>query len=144
MASNKKLGNRYENKVANYLAEKGFWVHILQQNKSGQPADLIVVNKKGIAFLIDCKECSTQGFYLSRLEENQDLAMTKFREVSGNTGWFAIGFKNIDYMVSHLDLKAIKDMGYTKLLQPNLKKGTITLEMWAEIYVDYSGKQVDL
>ena len=50
--SNKKLGNKFENEFADILADEfGFWVHLLNQNKSGQPADIIAVkNIKSFLF----------------------------------------------------------------------------------------------
>ena len=138
MMSNKKLGNALEKQVAEYLADNGYWVHLLQQNKSGQPADLIAVNMKGVAFLIDCKACTTQGFKISRVEENQHLAMKKFYEKTGLYGWFAIGVKNVTYMMPYLDVYALNKEGVDKVSQPALKQNLAPLKQWAEIYVDYS------
>lgn len=138
--SNKKIGNDYERWLAEELSKNHFWVHLLQQNKNGQPADMIAINRKGEAFLIDCKACTTVGFELSRMEENQDLAMMKLYEITGHTGWFAIGFKNITYMVPHIDIRKLKEDGVKKLKQPNLKSGALPLKWWIETY-DRDGKE---
>ena len=42
--NNKTSGNRFEQDFANLLAEHGFWAHVMQQNKAGQPADIIARN----------------------------------------------------------------------------------------------------
>lgn len=87
--SNKSIGNQFEQDLARLLADAGFWVHVLQQNKAGQPADLIVA-KGRYATLIDCKVISTEkGFPLSRVEENQKLAMASFYKRTGTPCWFA-------------------------------------------------------
>lgn len=71
------------------LANAGFWVHVVQQNKAGQPADLIVA-KGRYTTLIDCKVISTDaGFPLSRVEENQKLSMASFYKHTGTPCWFA-------------------------------------------------------
>lgn len=98
--SNKKLGNRLENDIADLLAEKGFWVHLMQQNSDGQPADIIAVRNTN-AYLIDAKACATgKGFVLSRMEENQLLSMTRWAECGNGTGWFALGTETGIYMLS--------------------------------------------
>lgn len=87
--SNKKLGNDFEAQFCEILFEKGFWCHNLAQNQAGQPADVIAV-RNGKAYLIDCKVCSNRGFALSRMEENQDLAMEHWKGCGNGEGWFAI------------------------------------------------------
>lgn len=87
--SNKSNGSRFEQELAEHLSNSGAWVHVLQQNKAGQPADLIVISR-GHRALIDCKVISGHyGFKMSRIEENQRLAMTRFYERTGSPGWFA-------------------------------------------------------
>jgi Holliday junction resolvase len=99
--SNKKLGNDFESEFCERLFEKGFWVHNMAQNVSGQPADVIAV-KSGRAFLIDCKVCSRGKFPLERMEENQDLSMTLWEKCGNGDGWFALllGGGEI-YMIPH-------------------------------------------
>ena len=81
---NRTNGGRFEQELAIILAKAGFWVHVLQQNKAGQPADLIVM-KGYFAALIDCKVISDDsGFPLRRVEENQRCAMKSFSE---KTNW---------------------------------------------------------
>lgn len=90
--SNKSSGNRFEQEFAEFLDSNGFWCHVLQQNKSGQPADIIAV-KGNYHCLIDCKEVSTdRGFVLTRAEENQRLAMKKFADRGNHICWFAVKY----------------------------------------------------
>lgn len=98
--SNRKLGNSFEREVADLLYDSGFWVHLLCQNQDGQPADIIAVKNKR-AYLIDCKVCSTKnGFALSRLEENQILAMKLWESCGNGSGWFALKFDEKIIMIS--------------------------------------------
>ena len=52
--SNKSIGTAFEREFAGLLAEKGFWVHRLQDNQNGQPFDIIAV-KNGRAYAFDAK-----------------------------------------------------------------------------------------
>lgn len=123
--TNKKLGNDFEEEFCEILAKNRFWCHIFAQNKAGQPADVIAV-KNGHAYLIDCKVCGDRGFALSRMEENQDCAMTLWKRCGNGEGWFAMHLPTGDiYMVPHyvvkekssiksyLTLKDITNWGYT-------------------------------
>ena len=105
--SNKKSGNQFETELCEILSMYGFWSHNLSQNASGQPADVIAV-RDGRAYLIDCKVCSTdKGFALSRVEENQEMAMSLWNECGNGQGWFAMKLPTGDiFMVPHFAVKA--------------------------------------
>lgn len=104
--TNKKLGNDFESELCELLSSQGFWAHNFAQNQDGQPADVIAVKNKK-AYLIDCKVCSTRkGFDLSRMEENQELAMTLWKECGNGDGWFAILLAGIVYMIPHFTIEA--------------------------------------
>lgn len=107
--SNKQVGNSFETELCEILAAYGFWCHNFSQNAAGQPADVIAA-RNGKAYLIDCKVCSTsEGFALSRMEENQDLAMALWDECGNGQGWFAIKLPTDDiYMLPHFVIKAWK------------------------------------
>lgn len=87
--SNRAVGNAFEQELSELLYAYGFWVHRLTQDSAGQPADVIAVRNK-TAYLIDCKDCSTKGFDLRRVEENQITAMQLWDECGNGQGWFAI------------------------------------------------------
>ena len=105
--SNKKLGNSFEMELCEILSSKGFWVHPMTQDNSGQPADIIAVRNK-TSYLIDAKVCSLNRFLLSRVEENQDLAMRLWHDCGNGTGWFALRMDYGDeiYMLSYYVIKA--------------------------------------
>lgn len=84
MKSNKKTGTDFEQEVCQLLSEQGYWVHNFANRANGQPVDIIAA-RMGRAMIIDAKVCSSGYFDVSRLEENQELAMRK---------WFAC--KNFD------------------------------------------------
>ena len=104
--TNKKLGNDFEQDLCETLYMYGFWTHNMAMNKAGQPADVIAVRNK-TAYLIDAKVCSSRGFALSRMEENQDLAMELWEECGNGQGWFAIKLPTDEiYMIPHVCIKA--------------------------------------
>lgn len=108
-ASNKALGNSFEQELCEKLSGYGFWCHNLAMNKAGQPADIIAVWNK-IAYLIDAKVCSCRGFALSRMEENQDLSMELWEECGNGQGWFALKIPTGEiYMIPHICIKAYKN-----------------------------------
>lgn len=107
--NNKKLGNDFEAELCEMLSFHGFWCHNLAVKKEGQPADVFAA-RNGKAYLIDCKVCSTKkGFALSRKEENQELAMTLWKECGNGEGWFAILLAGIVYMIPHFTINALSN-----------------------------------
>ena len=108
--NNKTLGNNFEIELCEKLSEYGFWVHPLNMNKAGQPADIIAVKNK-LAYLIDAKVCSSRGFALSRVEENQELAMGFWNECGNGQGWFALKVPTGEiYMIPHFCIQAHKHL----------------------------------
>ena len=106
--TNKKLGNDFEQELCEKLSEYGFWVHNLAMNKAGQPADIIAVKNKK-AYLIDAKVCSSRGFALSRVEDNQELAMDLWNERGNGQAWFALQVPTGEiYMIPHICILAFK------------------------------------
>ena len=106
--SNKKIGNDFEQELCEILASHGFWTHNMAMNKAGQPADIIAVRNK-VAYLIDAKVCSSRGFALSRMEENQELAMELWSSCGNGQGWFAIKIPTDEiYMIPHICIQAYK------------------------------------
>ena len=106
--NNKTLGNNFEQELCEKLSEYGFWVHNLAMNKAGQPSDIIAVRNKK-AYLIDAKVCSNKGFALSRVEENQEWAMSLWNDRGNGQGWFAIKTPDDEiYMLPHICIQALK------------------------------------
>ena len=121
MASNRKVGNNFEQDLCEILFGHGFWTNNLAQNQAGQTADVIAVRNRQ-SYLIDCKVCSTnKGFDLNRMEDNQDLSMTLWQECGNGEGWFAILLAGQIYMIPHTVIKA-----YSKL-QSYLSPSEISL-----------------
>lgn len=115
--SNRKIGNSFEQEFAEFLSAHGFWTHVIAQRSEGQPADIIAVKNKK-AYLIDCKVCSTdKGFNLSRMEENQDLAMELWKDCGNGEGWFAVKLSDQVYMIPHFTMKACRNQQST--MTPN-------------------------
>lgn len=106
--NNRTMGNSFEIELCEILSSYGFWVHPMRQDNSGQPADIIAVRNK-VSYLIDAKVCSDNKFPLSRVEENQDLAMDLWKECGNGLGWFALKTDYGVYMLSHYCIKAYKN-----------------------------------
>ena len=119
---NKDIGNRFEEDLADALFGQGFWVHRLQQNSAGQPADIIAVKNRN-PFLIDCKECSNDKFPLSRIESNQFLAMALWKESGNGEGWFALRVRKEEvYMIDFRTLLSklnenVKTLNYEQIVE---------------------------
>lgn len=111
MWNNKKEGSRFEREFAEILASHGFWVHRFQDNKNGQPCD-VVASRNGHTYLFDCKDCKCDRFKLSRMEENQLNAMHLFEMAGNSRGKFAIQFPEGEIvLVDYWELKALRDGG---------------------------------
>ena len=129
--NNKTLGNNFEAELCEKLSEYGYWVHNLAMNKAGQPADIIAVRNK-VAYLIDAKVCSSKGFALSRIEENQELSMTLWEESGNGQGWFAIKTPTDEiYMLSHICIQGYKRFQSTLSLSEIYQLGK-PLGKWVE------------
>ena len=105
MKSNRAVGNAFEQELCKLLFEQGFWSHNLKQDNAGQPADVIAVRNK-VAYLIDCKDCSSKGFDLRRVEDNQITAMELWNECGNGQGWFAFRVEGAVFMLPLLVIKA--------------------------------------
>lgn len=78
--NNKKLGNKFEQRMCDLLAKHGYWVHFITPDVRGaQPFDIIAV-KDGKPYAMECKtlEVSKKSFNISRLEDNQILSFEKW------------------------------------------------------------------
>lgn len=106
--NNKRKGDKFESDFVETLSKIGFWVHLLKQNQAGQPADVIAVKDKN-AYLIDCKDCSTKGFDLRRVEDNQALAMDLWFKCGNGQGWFALNIHERVYMLPYETVMAYKN-----------------------------------
>ena len=127
---NKKIGNDFEQQLCEKLSSYGFWTHNMAMNKAGQPADVIAVKNK-IAYLIDAKVCSNDNFPLSRVEENQDLAMDLWKECGNGQGWFALLLRGEIYMLSHYVIKAYREIQSSLSAREIFELGT-PLEKWVK------------
>lgn len=87
--SNKSSGTGFERDFAEYMAEKGYWAHVFQDNRNGQPFDIILA-KDGNTQAGDCKVCENDVFRLSRMEPNQISAMTRWVECGNGEPWYYI------------------------------------------------------
>ena len=128
--SNKKAGTEFEKEFALRLAAEGFWVHLFQNNKNGQPCDLIA-SRNGMAYLIDCKDCQGNFFELSRMEENQLNAMRLFEMTGNSRGKFAIRFPGEEiFLVDYWQLEIARNNGAKRVDQVGCALYGFDLERW--------------
>lgn len=130
---NKKLGNDFEQELCEILADAGYWVHLLNQNKNGQPADIIAV-KNNRAYLIDAKVCSYEVFPFRRIEDNQQLAMDMWIECGNTTPYFALKARNEIYMVTYTTIKDLMRKGKKQLNFEDMNKYGTRLATWLRLY----------
>ena len=131
--NNKKIGNCFEQELCDRLYACGFWVHLLNANKSGQPADVIAVKNRE-AYLIDCKVCSNNKFPFDRIEENQDLSMELWKDSCNGVGWFALKIDDFDnqiYMISHYTMIAYRNR-QKSLSDKEIRELGIPFDKWVK------------
>ena len=130
---NRSNGGRFEQDLATVLADSGFWVHVMQQNKAGQPADLIALRGK-FHTLIDCKVISDDnGFPFERIEENQKLAMRMFQRKAGELCYFALKLPDASVWLVTLErLETLKNRGKKRLTDEEIRNQTWSLKSWIE------------
>ena len=117
---NKKIGNKFEREFAEILAENGYWVHLLNQNASGQPADLVAINNEH-SLIIDCKVCTKDYFPLSRLEDNQRYAhQLVFEKVGIYAYRVAIKMRNRIYLIPFHVLLWYEKKGHRRVTEQDL------------------------
>lgn len=130
--NNKAAGTRFEKEFAEILAAHWFWVHLFQDNKNGQPCDVIAA-RNGHTYLFDCKDCQGNFFPLKRMEENQYNAMHLFELTGNGKGRFAIRFASQDiYLVDYWQLKALTDSGVKQIDRMDCKIYGCKFEDWLD------------
>ena len=129
---NKKLGNNFEKELSEIQYNAGYWVHWLNQNKKGQPADITAVKNKK-AYLIDAKVCSLEKFAFKRVEENQQLSMQMFIDCGNTTPYFALKARNEIYMLSYKTIRDLIKQGKKQLDFAEINKYSTRLSTWLRI-----------
>lgn len=111
--SRKKIGNDCEKKLALLLKQKGYWCHVFEYNKNGQPCDIVAFNGNK-SFLIDVKHCCSTRFPLSRIEANQrtsfEYALRCGIRNVGFAVWFDVceSFKWLPYEKVATDVASVR------------------------------------
>jgi Holliday junction resolvase len=131
--SNKKSGSDFEHEFCKIASEAGFWAHKIQDAKNGQPADVIMC-RNNIAALVDCKVCENDIFKLSRIEENQELAMEMWAKRGNEFTAFALKLNSIEEvrMISYFFLKGLKSTGFKQLNKEQILEYSKSFDQWQE------------
>lgn len=130
MKSNRAVGNEFERELCELLYAYGFWAHNLKQDNSGQPADVIAARNK-VAYLIDCKDCSSKGFDLRRVEDNQITAMELWEECGNGQGWFALRVEDEIFMLPYFTVMAYRN-GQSSMSFAEIYKVAKPFDKWVE------------
>ena len=131
--SNKAIGTKFEREFAEILASQGFWVHLFQDNRNGQPCDVMAA-RNGRTWLFDCKECQGSFFLLSRMEENQYNAMHLFEMTGNSRGKFAVRFSQEEiYLVDYWQLKVLMSKGLKRIDRMDCRIYGEDLQVWLNI-----------
>lgn len=144
MSNNNRItGNRFEQELSHILAQHGFWSHVMQQNKAGQPADIIAVKGK-FHTLIDGKVVSNEedGFQFKNIRENQRTAMKKFTRCGGELCYFAIGLPWQDdgssrphekiRLISLSRIETLESRGHKSITPKMMDRETWNLDDWLD------------
>ena len=127
--NNKQSGNEFEREFCEQLANDGFWAHFMGGNKNGQPADIIAVRNER-AYLIDAKDCQNDRFVLSRIEDNQHMAMRKWELCGNNQGLFALKTSKGIYMLAYGVVQVLEIAGVKSLNMKAIEEHCKTYSEW--------------
>lgn len=131
--SNKKSGNDFEKEFCQLASMEGFWAHILQDNHNGQPADVIIA-KNGKAALVDCKDCEKEIFPFDRIEENQELSMTKWLKTGNRNAVFVFKISSGIRVSPFQLLYNLREQGIKQLNLAQILEYSWSLEQWMEAF----------
>lgn len=120
--TNRKDGLRFEAELCEMFAKNGWWAHDISQSAAGQPADVIAV-RLNTAVLIDCKVCAGNKFKISRVEGNQDSAMTLWGERGNNYAYFALKMADSTvYMMPYSEISFLRKEGVVLVPEAKIRK----------------------
>ena len=127
--NNKQAGNNFEREFCEQLARNKFWAHFMGGSKNGQPADIIAVRNEK-AYLIDAKDCQNDRFVLSRIEDNQDMAMRYWELCGNNQGIFALNTSKGVYMLRYGIVQVLEIAGVKSLNMQAIEQYCTPYEEW--------------
>lgn len=127
--NNKQAGNEFEREFCEILSKDGFWSHFMGGNRNGQPADIIAV-RNGFAYLIDTKDCKNDRFVLSRIEDNQHMAMRCWELCGNNQGLFALNTSKGVYMLTYGMVQVLDMADIKSLNMESIEQYCIRYEYW--------------
>ena len=133
MSNNKVSGTKFEDELAQYLFEWGWWVLKITSNKAGQPADIIAV-RNGRAHLIDCKVLQGKSFPLSRIETNQQEAMNYWRECNNGDCYFAVKTDKGIFMYPYSVIQVYQALGRKSIPKDALER-TQRIDEWVTRFI---------
>ena len=119
----KSIGNQAEKEFATRMHNAGWWVHLLANNRNGQPLD-VVMYKGNITWFIDIKNVANGDvFELSRIEPNQHSAFEMLMSYGSSNCAIVILFNdNVFYMLEYKMVKTLMMADIKTVTRDSLKK----------------------
>lgn len=97
--NNKTLGTAFEKELCQKLQAYGFWVHFISPNHAGaQPFD-VIASMNNVPIAIDCKTSARASFPVTRLEDNQIFAFSRWLECGNRFAVIAVKYKDEIYFI---------------------------------------------
>ena len=130
--TNRKSGADFERSFAEMVASRGAWAHLMRQDSSGQPADVIVVYH-GMPILVDCKVCESDRFEFRRMEPNQRDAMDHWLALGNPATFFALRDSGGNvWMLNYSWAKAFEEAGNGSIKCEARSPYVLSFEEWME------------
>lgn len=123
--NNKKIGNKYENELAEVLQKNGYWCHIFSYNQNGQPCDIVAI-KDCKTMLIDVKHCESDRFVFERAEPNQRSCF--------EYAWKKCGIQNVGFAIYFEKINEWKWLYYKDMLRFEERQKSVGDKILGDIY----------
>lgn len=119
---NKKSGTLFEKRLCEELAKKKIWTRLEYPAEDGsQPFDVKAIYK-GEFYAFECKDCANGYFQFSRIEDNQEIALTKLLEnLHTHNVFFAFNYLNSWIFIEASDILYEKRQGRKRIKLDALK-----------------------
>lgn len=142
---NKVRGTKFENKLCAELSNNGIWCRSMYPAPDGsQPFDVMAITPKGELFCFECKDCLNDIFQLNRIENNQEISLTRlmYQYNLKDKVFFALNTTQGTYILNADDvLEEYRKYMFTKkeskLTLQNIKTCGITLEKFIKEILIY-------
>ena len=132
LMSNEKTGSDFEEEFSRIVFSRGFWAHKMTANRHGQPSD-VIISKNNMSAMVECKVCENNKFPLSRIEDNQELAMALWMKTGNSHAYFALKINNDIRMIHFITLLRLKEQENLKHLNyKQIMERSVSFDEWVD------------